>query len=219
MSYSHIIFDLDGTITEPEKGITNGLRYALDRLGYEIKSHEELYKFIGPPLSESFRDFCGFSEEKTGEAIALYREYYSDRGILENDLMPGVRDALDVMYKQGKHLYIATSKPYPFTVKILEHLDIKDYFEYVSGASMDGKTGTKIEVLEQLIQNTNLSEHISNGEVIMVGDRKFDINGAKHFGIAGMGVMFGYGSREEFEAADADYIVNNSQEMLAVIME
>lgn len=216
MKYNNILFDLDGTITEPEKGIINGIIYALNKFGIEVAERSSLHKFIGPPLRISFPEFCGFDEEKTEQAILYYREYYGVNGLVENDVMPGMEDALKRLSNMGARLFVATSKPEEYAKKILQNLNLDGYFEIIAGASFDGSRDTKEAVMEYLMKQANID--FGDKKTVMVGDRHFDINGAKAFGLESIGVLFGYGSREEFEAAGATYIVDTAEDMVDIIL-
>lgn len=219
MKYKHVFFDLDGTITEPVVGITNAIIYALGKYDIKVLDRTTLYRFIGPPLKDSFMEFCGFPEEQAEEAVRYYREYYSVDGILENDIMPGMEDALERLKSAGCHLYVATSKPEKFAREILEHLELADYFDVIAGSSMDGSRDKKELVLTYLLEQSGIGTSTDAiRDVVMVGDRKFDIIGAKHFGMDNIGVTFGYGDREEFLACGAMKIVDTAMEMADYIL-
>lgn len=220
MGYKKIFFDLDGTITEPVMGITNAIIYALDKYNIKVAERSELYKFIGPPLRYSFREFYGFSESDSEQAVKYYREYYADKGLIENEIMPGMEEAIKALKEAGYNLYVATSKPETFAIKILENLNLAQYFDIIAGSSMDNKRDTKELVLSYLLERLNIekgSDAIK--DIVMIGDRKFDIEGANCFGIDSIGVLFGYGNREEFEKAGATYIVETAEGMVKVIEE
>lgn len=219
MKYKNIFFDLDGTVTEPVMGITNAIIYALDKYNIKVKDRSELYKFIGPPLRKSFQEYYGFSEDEAEQAVSYYREYYCGKGLEENEIMPGMEEALRTLNQAGFKLYIATSKPEHFAVSILKNLNLYKYFDIVAGSTMDKTRDSKELVIEYLLNRINIkkdSEQIK--EIVMVGDRKFDIEGANCFSMDSIGVLFGYGDKEEFETAGATYIVNNANELVDVIM-
>ncbi len=209
MKYKYIFFDLDGTLTDPGEGITNSVMYALERFGIKAE-REKLYKFIGPPLYDSFRQFCGFSEEDCERAVGFYREYFADRGIFENIVYDGIKEVLGKLLERGHRLSVATSKPAEFTVRILDRFGLSGYFEYVSGSSLKDKDSSKTRIIGRALEHFGAAA----GEVLMVGDRKFDIEGAKNNGTASAGVLYGYGSREELEAAGADYIAEKVEDIL-----
>ncbi len=214
--YHTILFDLDGTLTDPGIGITNSVAYALEKYNIHVSDRSELYKFIGPPLRYSFETYYGFSKKDTEDAVAYYREYYSEKGIYENALYEGMAGLLRSLYDSGKQLLVATSKPEEFAVRILEYFDIKKYFSYVAGAGMDSTRGNKDEVIAYALELGNVSDRSS---AVMVGDREYDILGAKKMGLDSIGVLFGYGSREELTAADATYIAENVSDLGNIIRE
>ena len=201
--YQTVLFDLDGTLTDPGIGITNSVAYALEKYGIRTADRSELYKFIGPPLQDSFEMFYGFSKEDARKAVDYYREYYKDRGIYENRLYEGMDTLLQSLYDAGRTLLVATSKPEEFARQILEHFAVSHYFTYVAGSNMDGTRSRKDEVIAYALE-TGKIQNLSSA--VMVGDREYDIKGAKQTGIDSIGVLFGYGSRQELETAGADYI-------------
>lgn len=216
--YKYILFDLDGTITEPFLGISNGIIYALKKYDIEVADKSSLRKFIGPPLRDSFRDFCGFSEEQAEEATKYYREYYGVKGLEENEIMPGMDKALNTLYEKGYRLYTATSKPEKFARIILENLGLLKYFDIAAGASFDSSRDTKELVIEYLLEQIR-SKHsdFDISQAIMVGDRHFDINGANYFGMDSIGVTFGYGDYQELKEAGATYIVDEAMSIVDVV--
>ncbi len=202
-SYQYLFFDLDGTLTDPGEGITNSVAYALDKFGITVTDRSSLYPFIGPPLVDSFMKFYGFSHEDAERAVVCYREYFRDRGIFENRLYKGIPEALKALKDAGKTLVIATSKPEPFAKRIVEHFGLSPYFTLVAGASFDETRSEKWDVIEYAIDMLKLTDR---SEIVMIGDRKHDIIGAKKTGLDSVGVLWGYGDREELTAADADVI-------------
>lgn len=198
-----ILFDLDGTLTDSGLGITNSVRYALEREGIEVKDRSELFRFIGPPLVDSFIMFYGFSPEKALEITHVYREYYSVKGIFENEVYEGIPELLEKLRKDGKKIIVATSKPEPFARKILDHFSLSRYFDYIAGSNMDETRSTKAEVIEYALESCGVTDL---SKAVMVGDREHDVIGAKKFPMKSIGVLWGYGSREELENAGADYI-------------
>ncbi|MBR2024282.1 MAG: HAD family hydrolase [Clostridia bacterium] len=214
--YTTILFDLDGTLTDPGEGIVNSVSYALAKYGIEVKDKKSLYKFIGPPLLVSFSTYYGFDEEKSREAISFYREYYKDKGINECRLFDGIKDLLELIKKSGYKIALATSKPEVFAHRVLENYDIHHFFDFIGGATIDEKTRyTKEHVIEYVLSNI---EEKNREKILMIGDRNFDINGAKAYGLDSMGVTFGYGSYEELKDANADYIVNSPKEIQKILI-
>ena len=212
-SYQYLFFDLDGTLTDPGEGITNSVAYALDKFGITVTDRSSLYPFIGPPLVDSFMKFYGFSHEDAERAVVCYREYFRDRGIFENRLYKGIPEVLKALRDAGKTLVIATSKPEPFAKRIVEHFGLSPYFTLVAGASFDETRSEKWDVIEYAMDSLKLTDR---SEIVMIGDRKHDIIGAKKTGLASVGVLWGYGDREELTAADADVIFDTVGQLTAL---
>ena len=202
-----ILFDLDGTLTDSGEGIINCAILALEHYGLPIPDREEMRTFVGPPLHESFIRH-GVPEDKAEEAIAIYRSRYIPIGAFENTPYPGVRALLEQLKEQGYTLYVATSKPETTSVKILEHFDLAKYFDCICGASMDLSRNSKEAVIEYLLQLNGRTDNM-----VMVGDTKFDIIGAKAHGIPAIGVSWGYGKVEDMEAAGAAGIAHSMDEL------
>ena len=209
-----VLFDLDGTLTDPGEGITNSVAYALEKYGIEVSDKRELYKFIGPPLKDSFMKYYGFSEDKAEQAIAFYREYFRDKGIFENRVYEGVEHLLRQLHAEGKRIVLATSKPEEFAVRILEHFELKKYFTVTAGASMDSSRSKKGDVIDYAI---SLCEDFCKDTAVMVGDREHDIIGAKENGLKSIGVLYGYGDENELKTAGADYIVSTPEDILKLV--
>ena len=212
--YKIILFDLDGTLTDPGEGITNSVAYALKKYGIEVSERSELYKFIGPPLKDSFMNFYGFSQNEALKAIEYYREYFRDKGIFENKVYEGIEDMLKSIQASGKKIVLATSKPEEFAVKILEHFDLIKYFDVVAGASMDSSRSRKGDVIAYAL---SMCKGFDKTSTVMIGDREHDIIGAKENGIASIGVLYGYGDEEELKKSGADYIAVNAEEILTLV--
>ncbi len=205
-NYDILLFDLDGTLTDPGLGITNAVMYSLEKFGLPVPQRQELYKMIGPPLTWSYQTYFGFSEEKSVEAVKYYREHYGTIGLLENEVYPGIPELLKKLRAAGKTLCVATSKPEKYAGIILEHFGLAESFHYICGASFDGKIGTKHEVIEYALERMGRPER---SRVLMIGDREHDILGAKAAGLGSLGVLYGYGDRAEHEKAGADAIVES----------
>lgn len=214
MMYDTVLFDLDGTLTDPGEGITNSVAYALSKYGIEVSDRSELYKFIGPPLRDSFMKYYGFPEDKALQAIEYYREYFRDRGIFENRVYEGVEDMLRQLQAKGKRLVLATSKPEEFALRILEHFDLKKYFSVVAGASMDSSRSKKGDVIAYAI---SLCEGFDKYTAVMVGDREHDVIGAKENSLRCIGVLYGYGSEDELKNSGADYIAKTPSDIIDLI--
>lgn len=201
---TYLLFDLDGTLTDPFIGITRSVQHALKYYGIIENDLSRLAPLIGPPLIDSFRETYHFSEEQAEEAVSYYREYFAERGWRENKVYPGIPELLKHLQEAGHKLYVATSKPTPFAEKILDHFNLSRYFERIEGASLDHTRMRKTEVMRYLLTQAGISE---KGKTVMIGDRKFDVTGAHEIGVECIGVLYGYGSREELVSAGADYIV------------
>lgn len=212
----YILFDLDGTIADPKDGITKSVAYALKKFNIEVENLDELCKFIGPPLKDSFMEYYNFTEKKAEKAIEYYREYFSEIGIYENIIYNGIEDLFEDLRGKNKTLIVATSKPTVFSVKILEHFNLNRYFNFVSGSNIDGTRTKKGEVIQYALERNNIKD---KSEVIMIGDRKHDIYGAKEVGIDSIGVLYGYGDYEELYSSGATKIVNDVKELKSLLME
>lgn len=208
--YSYVLFDLDGTVTDPEEGITKSVQYALQHFSIEVQERRELYKFIGPPLKDSFMEFYGFTEQQAGEALLKYRERFEVTGWRENVVYDGMEKLLRHLRRRGKRIMLATSKPEVFAEQILVYFGLRDYFDFVGGASLDGRRNYKADVIRYVLDANGIS---SREKAVMVGDRKFDILGAKEFGLETVGVLYGYGDREELTTAGADHLVGSVAEL------
>ena len=212
--YKYLLFDLDGTLTDPGLGITNSVMYALRKFDINVEDRTSLYKFIGPPLRDSFETFYGFSSEKSELAVQYYREYFSERGLYENEAYDGIADLLTQLKERGKSLIVATSKPESFAIKILQHFKLYDYFDFVAGATMDATRNKKVDIIKYALESCNISEKSS---VIMIGDREHDIIGAKENGLDSIGVLFGYGSYDELKSAGATFIAKRPLDIHGVV--
>lgn len=205
-----ILFDLDGTLTDPGLGITRSVQYALRTYGIEVADLTKLYPFIGPPLKDSFMRFYGFPEAQAAEAIGRYREYYTVKGIFENAVYDGIPEMLGKLKTAGASLAVATSKPEEFAVQILKHFNLYEYFDAVGGASMDEVRVKKGEVIGYTLKKLGTAGGKGS---IMAGDREHDVAGARENGLDCVGVLFGYGSREELKKAGAYSLAETVSEL------
>ena len=212
---SYILFDLDGTLTDPMVGITKSVQYALKSYGIHEPNLKRLTPFIGPPLKDSFMKYYGFPEEQAKEAIGRYREYFAVTGIFENRVYEGIPELLKNLKAAGKHLLVATSKPELFAIQILEHFHLKEYFDFIGGASMDEVRGRKGDVIAYVLDTVALTDVSA---AVMVGDREHDILGAGENRMDSIGVLFGYGSREELEKAGANEIAASVPELEKLLL-
>ena len=196
-----IFFDLDGTLTDPKPGITRSIQYALDKLGQPtIPTEDELTWCIGPPLRASFVKLLG--EASADLAVALYRERFSDIGLYENSVYPGVVDVLAALRQSGHRLFVATSKAHVFADRIIDHFGLREHFELVFGAELDGTRADKSDLLAYALKTAA----VESSHAVMIGDRSHDMIGARNNGIRGIGVLYGYGSEQELTAAGASQL-------------
>ena len=209
----YLLFDLDGTLTDPMIGITNSVMYALRKFGIEETNREELYSFIGPPLYDSFRGKYGLSHDDANLAVSYYREYFAPTGLYENTVYDGIYDMLSLLKENGKTLVLATSKPEKFACEILRHFELDAYFEHVYGATMDEKRNKKDEVIAFALDDMN----IDSGDAVMIGDRRYDIEGGKKHGLKTVGVLYGYGDERELAEAGADHIAADVKELEKIL--
>lgn len=217
--YKYLLFDLDGTITKSEEGIFNCIKYALDWAGIPYPEYSVFRSFIGPSLYDSFVREFGMGDAQAKEMVAKYRERYNVVGLFEAEVYDGVADTLSMLKEKGCVLSVATSKPTEPTLRILEKFGVRNYFDVVVGSNPDGTGSDKkniiSQVLESLKKDHGLTEDmIDENQVVMIGDRRYDIEGGKACGLQTIGVLYGYGSREEFEAAGADHIVETPNDIL-----
>ena len=207
-----ILFDLDGTLTDPGEGITNSVAHALKKFGVVPPAREALYPFIGPPLKESFEKYYSFSPEDQEKGVLYYREYFADRGIFENRVYPGVPETLAALKNCGTILGLATSKPDRFAKIILDHFDLSRYFDLFAAATMAETRTKKGEVIRYAL---SLLPEARKKTVLMVGDRENDLSGAKENGVSFCAALYGYGSREELQGAD--FFIEKPADLLKVV--
>ena len=211
METKAILFDLDGTLTDSGEGIINCAQLALEHFGLPIPTREEMRVFVGPPLHDTFVKF-GVPADRTDEAIAVYRSRYIPIGKFENRPYPGIPELLETLVSLGHRLYIATSKPETMSVEILEYFGLAKFFTRICGASFDKSRSSKDAVIAYLLEETGEKDHM-----IMVGDTKFDILGAKVHGIPAIGVAWGYGEVQDMVEAGAVGIAHNTDELLDML--
>ena len=209
----YLLFDLDGTLTDPKEGICTCVQYALASFGIQEPDLDKLEPFIGPPLKESFMQFYDMNEEQAQAAVEKYRERFRDTGIFENRLYDGIPQMLRTLNSKGMFLAVASSKPTVFAERILEHFGIRSYFKAVVGSELDGTRTEKNEVVEEALRQLFGDAPVEKNKVYMIGDRRFDIEGAKAQGVDSVGVTYGYGGMEELREARADYIVRSVEEL------
>lgn len=210
-----ILFDLDGTLTDSQEGILNSLRYMFDRLHREPPCREELLSFIGPPLEERLAEYFGWPPAEAADAVGIFREYFSSRGIFENQLYPGIYGLLERLSGSGKRLYLATSKPEVSARRVLEHFQLDGFFAGVKGSLLQDNHLSKGDIIAWLVREYS----IDTQKACMVGDREFDMIGASQNGISAVGVLYGYGPQEELEAAGADYLVDSVAQLEELLLD
>ncbi len=212
--YEIIAFDLDGTLTNPERGLVSGFQYALEKIGVDYGDKNSLKQFIGPPLYEEWQRVYGISPEASARALSLFREYFSVYGWWDNELYTGIPQMLEKLKLRGKTIILATSKPEIFAKKILRLFEIDKYFDFIGGATTDKTRDKKHQVLAYALDAIGSPE---KSKCILVGDRKYDAEGAAAVGIDSLGVLYGHGSRAEIENAGFTQIVETVSEILNVI--
>lgn len=238
--YEYILFDLDGTLTDSGPGITRCVQYALHKMGIEEPDLDKLRPFIGPPLLDSFHEFYGFDEAQGRQAVVYYREHFTNRGIFENQVYPGIEKLLADLKAAGKKLAVASSKPEVYVERILEHFGLRTYFDVVVGSGLDGTRTQKEEVVEEALRcllpenlfqelmdrkggkaDGQLQKYVErkNSAVVMAGDRRFDVEGAKEYHIASVGTAYGYALPGELSEAGADVIVETVEELENVLLQ
>ncbi len=244
MRFESVLFDLDGTLTESGPGITRSVQYALHRMGIEESDLEKLKPFVGPPLNLSFRERYGMNEEESAKAIHYFREVYDSKGVYENRLYPGVKELLAKLREAGIRLAIASSKPEPMVHKVLDHFGIAGDFDVIVGSrveeELDNRMGAdnKLLMVKKALQGLGIREDAEEEEAVnpaekksacsdderkrrcaMVGDRSFDMKGAKANHVTAVGVTYGYGSRRELEEAGADFIAADTEELGKILLQ
>lgn len=215
MKFESVLFDLDGTLTDPVIGITNSVAHALRRMGMPVPPREELYPYIGPPLKYGFETFSDVPADRSDEAVEFYREHFADKGLFENEIYGGVPEMLRDLCESGTGVYLATSKPTVFALRILEHFGIAEYFSGVVGSELDGRRTDKSEVIACVLDRYAVDPTAS----AMVGDRSYDMAGALKHGLYPIGVLYGYGSEEELRCAGAKTLFSDVQSLAGFLSE
>lgn len=216
--YRYILFDLDGTLSDPKVGICTSFQYALSKMGIDEPDIDKLEPVIGPPLKDSFVDLYHLNDEEAEQAKAYYRERYSDVGKFENEIYPGIPELLRDLKKKDRVVVLASSKLTSYCEEILEHFGILEYFDYVVGSVLDGSRDKKEDIIKEAIDQMFEGGEPDYDEIVMIGDRKYDIEAALNVGITSIGVTYGYGSREELEEAGAGKIVNTVEGLRSLLL-
>ena len=209
--YQYLLFDLDGTLTNPKEGITKSVQYALRHFGIEVADPDTLTPYIGPPLIPSFMEFHGLTQEQALEALQVYRKRFESVGLFENEVLDGVPEMLCSLKQKGRYVAVASSKPEAYVRRILEHFDLLHFFDEVVGASMDEKLSAKKDIIGEALRRMGKSP--GDQDVLMVGDRMHDVEGAKLCGLDSLGVYTGFAPEGELEEAGATYVFHTIKEM------
>ena len=213
--YKYIFLDLDGTLTDPFLGITNSVKYALKKFNID-STNEELKCFIGPPLRQSFKEYYNMNADDAEKAVSYYREYYATKGLFENELYGDTIKVLDELKGLSLKIVLATSKPEKFSIEILKHFNIYEYFDFCACATLDKSRDTKSDIIKYAIDSLNIT---NLDEILMVGDRYHDVEGAKLNNIKCCYVTYGYGSIDEAKKYGANYIIDSLDEVLGIIKD
>ena len=212
---SYLLFDLDGTLTNPQEGITKCVQHALKAFQIDEPDLEKLIPFIGPPLIQSFMDFYGFTEDQARQAVAVYRERFGTVGLFENFPYPGIQEMLKQLQAQGKILAVASSKPGVYVHRILEKFELAQYFQVIEGSNLDGTRVDKKEVIAEVLAQLG---NPSSDQLLMIGDRKFDVIGAREMGFGCVGVRFGFSAPGELEESGALYIAETVDDLTKYLL-
>ena len=210
----HLIFDLDGTLTDPREGILRCFQYALTRLGADVPDEAALERHIGPPLRDTLRELLPGREPEVERAVEIYRERFAPIGMFENRVYAGIPELLESLVDAGRTLHLCTSKAHPFARRILEHFGLDRFFASIHGSELDGTRNDKRELLAHLRDR----EALASASCLMLGDRRFDVEAATQCGVASVGVLWGYGSRSELEAAGATWLAESPQDLSALLI-
>ena len=212
--YNTVAFDLDGTLTNPDRGLLSAFEYAFKKLGVKYESRSSLKRYIGPPLYDEWQRDFGWTFDEASYAIDIFREYYNVYGWWDNEVYPDVEMMLSALRSQGKKLVVATSKPEETAKRVLRFFGLDKYFDYIAGASMNGSADLKWQILTRALDAVGADKSTS----ILVGDRKYDAEGAKICGIDSLGVLWGHGSRDELARAGFEYVAQAPADVLNILI-
>ena len=214
--YDYVLFDFDGTVTDTGEGILKSLQYSFEAMGHEIPDLKDLKKFIGPPIHYSYTTFYGVSEEEVGDYIKKYRERYREKGIYECYVYEGMRETIEALRRHAVKIGIASSKPVSLIYDVMNYLGITELFDEVTGVTVDDSNHSgKTFLVEGCMEKLGVTDKT---KVLMVGDRKFDLDGAAGAGVDSCAVLFGYGSKEEFIEHNATYIIEKAEDLLEIVL-
>ena len=212
--FSHIIFDLDGTLTNNTQGIGNSLKYALEQMQADGYSEEILEQFIGPPLQWGFKNLFEMNERNTELAVGYFREYYSTKGLLENEPYPGILEMLEELNNAGMKMYVATAKYEKFAQKIIEHFEFDKYIIQLNGADYGGRKATKTAIIANLLDSQQI---VPSNKIVMVGDTVFDMEGGKENGLSTIAVSYGFGKEADLQKAEPDFFIEDVEELFEIL--
>lgn len=215
MHYQNVLFDLDGTLTDPREGITRSIQFALSKMGIEEPDLTQLEHFIGPPLLQAFMEFYAFTEAQAWEAVGYYRERFAVTGLYENQVFEGIAPLLEALNEQGRNLFIATSKPQIYAREIARHFDFGKHFKVIYGSELDGTRTNKVELIKHLMTQ----EGLDPAHTLMIGDRKHDLIGARSNGLDSAAVGYGFGSFEELNAEAPTWHFETLEQMHQAFMQ
>ena len=211
--YEYLLFDLDGTLTDSGPGIMNGFEYALTKMGVKVPERSSLRRFVGPPLSDSFEKVLGFSPEDAAKGIALYKEYYADKGVYENEVYPGIKELLESLKSSCKKMIVATTKAELMANVVMDHFELRKFFDLIVASNTTDRKN-KIDVIKYALETGKADTE----KAVMIGDRFYDVKGASHFGMDSIGVLYGYGNRQELEDAGATYIAETVKDLPGILL-
>jgi phosphoglycolate phosphatase len=212
--FTHILFDLDGTLTNPRLGIGNSLKYALRQMQMDGYSDEILEKFVGPPLQDNFKNLFGMNERNTALAVEHFRTYFGEKGLFENEPYQGISEMLEELHLSGKHIYVVTSKLEKYAKMIMRHFEFDRYIDDIQGAEASGKHSGKGQLIEQLMVRNHIPTSTS---VVMVGDTHYDLIGARENEISSIAVGYGFGTTETLSNYNPDYLVDSVDELAELL--
>lgn len=213
--FSHILFDLDGTLTNPRMGIGNSLRYALRQMQIDRYSDEMLERFVGPPLQDGFKNLFGLDERNTNLAVEHFRTYFGEKGLYENEPYPGIIELLQELHFSGKHIYVVTSKLEKYAKMIIRHFEFDRYVEDLIGAESTGKHSGKGQLILELMERNKIT---ASPSIVMIGDTHYDMIGAKENEISGIAVGYGFGTPETLSSCNPDYLVDTIDELAYLLL-
>jgi phosphoglycolate phosphatase len=214
-AYKHIIFDLDGTLSDSREGIFNAYYYTFNKLNISSPDENTLMNLIGPPLQKGFADAFGLQGAENESAVKVFREYYSTKGLFENKLYDGINDLLDQLVQAGASLYVATSKYNVYANQVLQYFGIANCFTEVAGADYGGYHASKVDLVAGILRRNNIRDPM---EAVIIGDTRYDIDAAAELGIDSIGVTYGFSSFEDIESFDPDYIVENVEALQSLLL-